>query len=116
MDIREIQRKLSIFSKEREWDQFHTPKNLAAALSVEASELLEVFQWLTDKQSRELNTIQMADAEQEVADIAMYLLRICDVMNIDIEAVIEKKLEINTDKYPVGAAKGNATKYNKRIN
>ena len=116
MNIREIQKKLSIFSKERKWDQFHTPKNLAAALSVEASELLEVFQWLTDKQSRELDTVQMADAEQEVADIAMYLLRICDVMNIDIEAAIEKKLEINADKYPVEAAKGNATKYNKRIN
>lgn len=115
MEIKGIQQKLSIFSKEREWDQFHTPKNLAAALSVEASELLEVFQWLTDNQSRRLDNAQMAAVEEEVADIAMYLLRICDVMNIDLESVIKKKLEINADKYPVQEAKGNATKYNKRI-
>jgi dCTP diphosphatase len=115
MDIKEIQRKLAIFSKEREWDQFHTPKNLATALSVEASELLEVFQWLTDDQSRNLDKSQMADAEEEVADVALYLLRICDVMKIDLESVINKKLGINAGKYPVLEAKGNATKYNKRI-
>ena len=115
MDIKGIQRKLSAFSKEREWDQFHTPKNLAAALSVEASELLEVFQWLTDDQSRKLDKVQMADVEEEVADIAIYLLRICDVMNINMEAAIKNKLYINAGKYPVETAKGNATKYNKRI-
>jgi dCTP diphosphatase len=115
MDIKGIQRKLSTFSKEREWDQFHTPKNLAAALSVEASELLEVFQWLTDDQSRKLDKVQMADVEEEVADIAIYLLRICDVMNINMEAAIKNKLYINAGKYPVETAKGNATKYNKRI-
>tara|TARA_B110000046_G_scaffold134771_1_gene141068 strand:+ start:128 stop:478 length:351 start_codon:yes stop_codon:yes gene_type:complete len=115
MDIKGIQQKLSIFSKEREWDQFHTPKNLAAALSVEASELLEVFQWLTDDESHKLDKTQMADTEEEVADIALYLLRICDVMKIDLESVINKKLEINAGKYPVKEAKGNATKYNKRI-
>jgi len=115
MEIKGIQQKLSIFSKEREWDQFHTPKNLAAALSVEASELLEVFQWLTDDQSQNLDKAQMADTEEEVADIALYLLRICDVMNIDLESVINKKLEVNAAKYPIQEAKGNATKYNKRI-
>ena len=115
MDIEGIQRKLAIFSKEREQDQFHTPKNLATALSVEASELLEVFQWLTDDQSRNLDKSQMADAEEEVADVALYLLRICDVMKIDLESVINKKLGINAGKYPVQEAKGNATKYNKRI-
>ena len=114
MDIKRIQQQLSIFSKERDWDQFHTPKNLATALSVEASELLEVFQWLTDDQSQKLNKDQMTDVEQEVADIAIYLLRICDVMGINIEAVIENKLAINAYKYPVDAARGNATKYNKR--
>jgi dCTP diphosphatase len=70
MDINEIQRKLSIFSKERNWDQFQTPKNLAAALSVEASELLEVFQWLTDNQSRNLDKLQIADAKRKLLTLS----------------------------------------------
>jgi dCTP diphosphatase len=70
MDINEIQRKLSIFSKERDWDQFHTPKNLAAALSVEAPELLEVFQWLTDNQSHNLDKVQVADAKRKLLTLS----------------------------------------------
>jgi dCTP diphosphatase len=74
MDINEIQRKLSIFSKERNWDQFQTPKNLAAALSVEASELLEVFQWLTDNQSRNLDKLQIADAKRKLLTLSFSVL------------------------------------------
>ena len=70
MDINEIQRKLSIFSKERDWDQFHTPKNLAVALSVEAPELLEVFQWLTDNQSHNLDKVQVADAKRKLLTLS----------------------------------------------
>ena len=70
MDINEIHRKLSIFSKERDWDQFHTPKNLAAALSVEAPELLEVFQWLTDNQSHNLDKAQVADAKRKLLTLS----------------------------------------------
>jgi dCTP diphosphatase len=70
MGINEIQRKLSIFSKERDWDQFHTPKNLAAALSVEAPELLEVFQWLTDNQSHNLDKVQVADAKRKLLTLS----------------------------------------------
>jgi len=70
MDINEIQRKLSIFSQERDWDQFHTPKNLAAALSVEAPELLEAFQWLTDNQSHNLDKIQVADAKRKLLTLS----------------------------------------------
>jgi len=74
MDINEIQRKLSIFSKETDWDQFHTPKNLAAALSVKAPELLEVFQWLIDDQSHNLDKVQIADAKRKLLTLSFSVL------------------------------------------
>ena len=114
MNISEIQDKLEIFASERDWGQFHTPKNLSMALSVEASELVEIFQWLNPEESNSPNQNQIQEINSEVADIAMYLLRFCSVLGIDIEEAIEKKLEKNALKYPVNLSKGNAQKYNQR--
>ena len=114
MNISKIQSQLEDFASERDWEQFHTPKNLSMALSVEASELVEIFQWLNPEESNSPNQKQIQEINSEVADIAMYLLRFCSVLGIDIEEAIEKKLEKNALKYPVNLSKGNAQKYNQR--
>ena len=114
MNISEIQDKLEKFAIERDWEQFHTPKNLSMALSVEASELVEIFQWLKPEESNKPNQKQIEAINSEVADIAMYLFRFCTVLGIDINEAIESKLERNAEKYPVNLSKGNAQKYNKR--
>lgn len=111
MTIEILKNKLKIFASERDWDQFHTPKNLAMALSVEVSELLELFQWLTEKQSYNLSSETKERAEQEIGDILIYLIRISDKLNIDPIEAAEKKIQLNTKKYPVNKAKGNAKKY-----
>jgi dCTP diphosphatase len=116
MDIKTWQKRLEIFASERDWEQFHTPKNLASALTVEAAELLEQFQWLTAEGSTvdSLSDKKLDAIQQEIADVGIYLLRICDVLGIDLERAIGRKLEINAEKYPVELAKGNATKYTDR--
>ena len=114
MNILEIQNQLKKFAIERDWEQFHTPKNLAMALSVEASELVEIFQWLNVEESNSHDQRQIKKINNEVADIAMYLLRFCSVLGIDLEKAIESKLERNAEKYPVNLSKGNAQKYNQR--
>jgi NTP pyrophosphatase (non-canonical NTP hydrolase) len=111
MNIELIQKQLSEFAQDRDWEQFHTPKNLTMALSVEASELVEIFQWLTSEQSNNLTDKQMISVKEEVADIAIYLLRLCDVLDIDIESSVMDKIKVNSDKYPVNLSKGNAKKY-----
>ena len=110
MNIELIQKQLSEFAQDRDWEQFHTPKNLTMALSVEASELVEVFQWLTPEQSNNLTDKQMTSVEEEVADVAIYLLRLCDILDIDVESSIMDKIKVNSDKYPVNLSKGNAKK------
>ena len=114
MDISKIQNQLENFATERDWEQFHTPKNLSMALSVEASELVEIFQWLRTEESISPDKKQIDAIKSEVADIAMYLLRFCSILEIDIEEAIESKLEKNAEKYPVNLSKGNAQKYNQR--
>jgi NTP pyrophosphatase (non-canonical NTP hydrolase) len=99
------------FSQDRDWEQFHSPKNLSMALSVEASELLEIFQWLTEDQSYNLNDSKKQHAKEEVADIAIYLLRICMKLDINLEEAIIEKMKKNEEKYPVEKAKGSAKKY-----
>ena len=111
MNIEKIQKILSEFAKEREWEQFHTPKNLTMALSVESSELVEIFQWLTPEQSSNLTDKQKVLVKEEIADIAIYLLRLCDVLDVDIETSVVDKIKINSDKYPVDLSKGSADKY-----
>ena len=114
MNIKQIQQQLSKFASDRDWEQFHTPKNLTMALSVEASELVEIFQWLTPDQSSNLSDKQMVAIEEEVADVAIYLLRLCDVLDINLSDVVENKIKVNDEKYPVDLSKGNAKKYNQR--
>ena len=116
MNIKQIQKQLSEFASDRDWEQFHTPKNLTMALSVEASELVEIFQWLTPEQSSNLNDKQMNAVNEEVADVAIYLLRLCDVLDINLSDVVENKIKVNGEKYPVDLSKGNAKKYNQREN
>ena len=100
------------FAAERDWEQFHSPKNLASALVVEAAELLEHFQWLTEQQSRELDPEKLARVKEEIGDILIYLVRLSDELGVDPMEAAEEKLEKNADKYPVDKVKGKALKYN----
>ena len=99
------------FAKERDWDQFHSPKNLASALTVESAELLEHFQWLTEVQSSELSTEKRAAVGEEMADVFLYLLRLSDQLNIDLIEAAKLKLKLNATKYPVDKSRGSSKKY-----
>tara|TARA_B100000686_G_scaffold57111_1_gene61311 strand:- start:3533 stop:3898 length:366 start_codon:yes stop_codon:yes gene_type:complete len=116
MDINKIQKKLAIFSDQRDWNQFQSPKNLSMGLVREASELLELFQWLTEEQSREIVTSekQMLLVKEEIADVFLFLARLADILKIDIEKAALQKIKINEVKYPVSLSKGNMEKYNRR--
>jgi dCTP diphosphatase len=112
MNLDRLAARLRTFAQERDWEQFHTPKNLAMALSAEAGEVLELFQWLTPEQSHAVAATP-AGAErvrEELADVLIYLVRLADVLGVDLEAAADGKLEINAAKYPVELARGNATK------
>jgi dCTP diphosphatase len=112
MDLEKIQEFQREFAKERDWEQFHTPKNLSMALSAEVGELLEIFQWLTPDQSDNLKDTEKKNAaSEELADITYYVLRIADMMNIDLEKAVWAKMKKNAEKYPVSKSKGNAKKY-----
>ena len=102
---------LRAFAAERDWDQFHSTRNLAAALAVESAELLEPFQWLTDEQSRELSVEARAAVEQEMADVLLYLVRLADKLGVDLEQAARAKIALNTEKYPVEKARGSSRKY-----
>lgn len=99
------------FNKERDWEQFHSPKNLAMALNVEVSEIAEHFQWLTEEQSRELPDGKICQVQEELGDVMIYLLNLSDKLGINLLEATEQKLEKNKIKYPVSKAKGNAKKY-----
>ncbi|NLP30173.1 MAG: nucleotide pyrophosphohydrolase [Clostridiales bacterium] len=100
------------FRSDRDWEQFHKPKDLAISLAIEASELLECFQWKTDDEVNALiNGENRKKIEEEVADVAMYLYLLCHDLNIDIEETVKEKIEINNKKYPISKSKGNAKKY-----
>lgn len=116
MNIDEIRTKLAAFAAARNWDQFHTPKNLSMALAAEAAELLEIFQWLTDEQSKGIvhNEKEMARIREEIADVMIYLIRLSDKLDVDIEKAVRDKIELNEKKYPVELSRDNAVKYNKR--
>ncbi len=102
---------LRAFAQARDWEQFHTPKNLACALSVEASELLEHFQWLTEAQSQSLTPDKTAEVAAEAADVFLYLLQLCDKLGIDLIAAAQAKMLVNAEKYPAALARGSAAKY-----
>jgi len=112
LDIEKIKKSLRLFSKERDWEQFHNPKNLATALSVEASELLEIFQWSNDGGLSEIdNPKTKKEIEKEIADIFNYLVKLIDILDIDIETAALKKIKENAEKYPVKDVKGKSVKY-----
>jgi NTP pyrophosphatase (non-canonical NTP hydrolase) len=106
-----LRERLRRFAAERDWQQFHTPKNLAMALSVESAELLEHFQWLTAEQSARLDAKTRRAVADELADVLLYLTRLADVLDIDLLAAARVKLRLNAKKYPVAKARGNARKY-----
>ena len=109
--INQLTQKLRDYADARDWQQFHSPKNLAMALSVEAAELVEIFQWLTEAQSQELSTEQRQQTEHEIADIFLYLLRMSDRLNIDIVDVAKKKILVNETRYPAERVRGSSKKY-----
>lgn len=113
MEVESIQKELADFAKERDWDQFHNPKNLVMALSAEAGELVEIFQWLDPDQALEAKTEGKlrTSVEEEIADVLIYTLRLADKLNVDLEAAVSRKLEQNRAKYPVEQSRGNAKKY-----
>jgi len=100
------------FNRERDWEQYHSPKNLSMALSVEVAELLEVFQWLTEEQSRHLPPAKKQAVEEEIGDVTILLLALADELGVDILEAARKKLERNRAKYPVEKSRGRAEKYN----
>ena len=99
------------FAAERDWEQFHSPKNLAMALSVEVAEIVEHFQWLTEAQSRDLDPAKRLEVEQELADALIYLVRLADRLQVDLLAAAERKLAINEAKYPAEQVRGSPKKY-----
>lgn len=105
-----LRQRIRAFAEARAWERYHTPKNLVMALSVEASELLEPFQWMTPEQSQQLTPEQREAVRQEIADVLIYLTRLADLLDIDLLDAAADKLAINARKYPVDKAHGNALK------
>ena len=101
------------FSKDRNWEKAHNPKNLAMALNVEASELLEIFQWLNLEEAANLSGHKKEHAKQEIADIAIYLIRMCIKLDINLEEAILEKMKLNEKKYPLFDENGNKIEYKK---
>src|SRR5690242_21081246 len=99
------------FAAERDWDQFHSPKNLASALAVEAAELLERFQWLTEDQSRRLSPEELSKVREEMADVLNYLVRLADKLDVNLLEAARDKIQLNAAKYPIDKARGVAKKY-----
>ena len=112
-ELEELRRRLREFSAARDWEQFHSPKNLAMALAGEAGEVLEHFQWLTFEQAANLPAETRAEVALECADVLLFLLRLCDKLDIDLAAAAKRKLAINAKKYPVAKSRGRATKWNR---
>lgn len=110
-----IKLQLREFAEQRDWDQFHSPKNLAMALNVEAAELLEHFQWLTEQQSSVLDTETLNEVADEIADIQVYLIRIADKLGVDIVTTTLAKIEKNAEKYPSDKVRGQSKKYTKYV-
>lgn len=111
LDLNSITDRLRQFARERDWEKFHSPKNLAMALSVETAELLEIFQWLSEEQSRQLSPESLEKVREEVADILLYLIRLSDQLNIDLAVAADKKIVSNSRKYPVHKSRGSSKKY-----
>ncbi len=110
-DLATLRADIRTFVAERDWDQFHTPKNLAAALAVEAAELLEPFQWLKEGTREELGAAKLDAVRHEMADVLIYLVRLADKLEVDLAAAAQEKMEINRNKYPADQVRGDSRKY-----
>jgi len=110
-DLEELKERVRAFVVERDWERFHSPKNLAMALSVEASELVELFQWLTEEESAALDGAQKRRVADEMADVLWFLVRLSDRLGIDLLEAADAKLAQNAAKYPVGRVRGKSAKY-----
>ena len=112
-NLEHLRVRLHAFAAERDWDQFHNPKNLAMALAGEAGEVLEHFQWLTFDEAANLPAAARDEVALECADVLLFLIRLADKLNIDLADAAYRKLELNAQKYPVDKSRGRATKYDK---
>jgi dCTP diphosphatase len=111
--LQDLRDELRRFAEERDWDQFHSPKNLAMALAAEAAELLEHFQWLTEDESRSVPPEALEEIRMEMADVLLYLVRIADKLDVDLVRAATEKMGRNREKYPVDKSRGRSTKYTK---
>lgn len=111
INLNTLKHRLREFAQDRDWDQFHSPKNLSMALSAEVAEIIEHFQWLTEEQSSNLAEDKLKEVETELADTLIYLIRLADKLDIDLLAAAVSKIDLNEQKYPVEKSKGNAKKY-----
>ena len=110
-ELEELRIRIADFARERDWEQFHSPKNLSMALIVEAGELLEHFQWVKQSESFELPKDKLKAVEEELADILVYLVRIADRLGIDLISATHRKMKSNEAKYPADMVRGSARKY-----
>lgn len=114
MDLEMYYQRLEKFAQERDWEKFHSPKNLAMALSVECAELMEHFQWMSEGESRQLKTVDPKKKQQvseELVDVFLYTLRLCQQLDVDLPKEIDKKMQKNAQKYPADLVRGSAKKY-----
>ena len=111
IDLDKLKQRIRGFADARDWNQFHSPKNLSMALSVEVAEIVEHFQWLTEEQSKNLPQNKLDEVEAELADTFIYLIRMADKLDIDLLSATMNKIAVNEQKYPVEKARGNAKKY-----
>ena len=109
--LTQLRDSLRQFAAERDWDQFHSPKNLAMALAVEAAELLERFQWVTEDDSKRLPPAELAAVREEMADVLNYLVRLADKLDVNLIEAAREKIALNAQKYPVEKSHGSAKKY-----
>lgn len=116
VDLSRLEQVLARFASERDWERFHSPKNLAMALAAEAGELLELFQWLAEDESRRVaqEPGTAREVRDEIADVLLYLVRLAGVLQIDLDEAVRCKLAANAARYPVALARGNAVKYSRR--
>ncbi len=111
MDFKQLAAELEAFANERDWSQFHSPKNLSMALIAEAAELVAHFQWLSETESQDLDERTLAAVRNEIADVQIYLARLADRLGINIDSAVRDKLADNARKYPAERVRGSAKKY-----
>lgn len=109
--LQELKEKMAAFVRERDWEQFHSPKNLSMSIAIEAAELMEHFQWLTLEESKSLSPEALADIGEELADIVLYSLSLANALNLDLSQTVLAKMEKNVRKYPSDKVRGKAHKY-----